>query len=174
MKAHNGMRPHDVVVLLKITSLQGQQWLNKDLSSQLYISFSEISESLNRSMIARLLSPDKRKVMKNALLKFIENGLSFVFSIEIGASVRGIPTGHSAPLLKDFFISKEVYVWPHPQGKSRGEAISPLYPNQVKAAMEDEHLYGMLSLLDAVRIGKVRESEKALELLKDFFDKQYA
>jgi predicted transcriptional regulator len=51
MKAHQGVRPHDIVVLLKIISLD-KNWLNKDLASSLYISNSEISESLNRSMIA--------------------------------------------------------------------------------------------------------------------------
>jgi hypothetical protein len=174
MKAHNGMRPHDVVVLLKIISLQGKDWFNKDLSSALFISPSEISESLNRSMIARLISPDKRKVQKNALLKFIENGIGFVFPVEIGALVRGTPTAHSAPVLEEFFVSKTVYVWPDPQGKSKGESVSPLYLNQVKAALLDEHLYQMLSLLDAIRIGKPRECEKALELLKQLFNRQYA
>ncbi len=168
------MRPHDVVVLLKIISLQGEDWFNKDLSSELFISPSEISESLNRSMIARLISPDKRKVQKNALLKFIENGIGFVFPVEIGAIVRGMATAHSAPILQKFFVSKSIYVWPDPHGNAKGEGISPLYPNQVKAALRDESLYQMLSLLDAIRIGKPRECEKALELLKQFFNKQYA
>lgn len=174
MKAHNGMRPHDVVVLLKIISLQGENWFNKDLSSGLFISPSEISESLNRSMIARLISPDKRNVQKNALLKFIENGIGFVFPVEIGAIVRGMPTAHSAPVFQDFFVSSTVYVWPDPHGKSKGEAVSPLYPNQIKAALADESLYQMLSLLDAIRIGKPRECEKAMDLLKQLFSKQYA
>ncbi|WP_304066995.1 hypothetical protein [Pedobacter glucosidilyticus] len=174
MKAHNGMRPHDVVVLLKIIALPGENWLKKDLSSGLFISPSEISESLNRSMIARLISPDKRKVQKNALLKFIENGIGFVFPVEIGAIVRGMPTAHSSPLLQELFVSKTVYVWPDPQGKSKGKAVAPLYPNQVKAALEDQNLYQMLSLVDAIRIGKPRECEKALELLRQLFNRQYA
>ena len=168
------MRPHDVVVLLKIISLQGENWFNKDLSAELFISPSEISESLNRSMIARLISPDKRRVQKNALLKFIENGIGFVFPVELGAIVRGMATAHSAPILQEFFISKSVYVWPDPTGDSKGEAVAPLYPNQVKAALIDENLYQMLSLLDAIRIGKPRECEKALELFKQFFNQQYA
>ncbi|WP_202405921.1 hypothetical protein [Hufsiella ginkgonis] len=80
MKNHNGMRPHDIVVLLKIISL-GDNWLNKDLAESLFISTSEISESLNRSRIAKLISPDKKKVFRSALMRFIENGLSFVFPL---------------------------------------------------------------------------------------------
>jgi hypothetical protein len=77
MKEHKGVRPHDVVVLLKVISLSSG-WLNKDLSYQVHIAPSEISESLNRSAIAGLISPDKRKVFKNALLKFPEDGLPFI------------------------------------------------------------------------------------------------
>lgn len=103
------MRPHDIVVLLKIVSLD-KNWLNKDLASRLYISNSEISESLNRSMIAKLIAPDKKKVFKNALLNFVGNGLRYVFPAEPGPIVRGVPTAHSAPILKDLFSSNEVYV----------------------------------------------------------------
>lgn len=42
------MRPHDIVVLLKIAVKGDKSWLMKDLSFELGISASEISESLNR------------------------------------------------------------------------------------------------------------------------------
>src|SRR5471030_1071946 len=98
MKSHNGMRPHDIVVLLKIIALK-DAWMNKDLSAGLNISQSEISESLNRSAIAGLISPDKKKVFKNALLNFIEHGLPYVFPVEPGSIEKGIATAHSAPVL---------------------------------------------------------------------------
>ncbi|MBD3749950.1 MAG: hypothetical protein IE931_10670 [Sphingobacteriales bacterium] len=173
MKAHQGMRPHDIVVLLKIISLN-KDWMNKDLASELFISNSEISESLNRSMIARLISPDKKKVFKKALLNFIENGLGYVFPIEPGQMGRGILTAHSAPILKDYFASNEVYVWGTPDGDARGQMIAPLYPNQIKAVKIDPKLYNMLALVDAVRLGKPREQTKAIELLNLIFDGQYA
>jgi hypothetical protein len=173
MKAHNGMRPHDLVVLLKIIA-SDRDWLNKDLAGSLFISNSEISESLNRSMIAKLISPDKRVVFKTALYNFIEHGLKFVFPAEPGAVVRGMPTAHSAPILKDSFIAEDHYVWASPEGKVKGQAINPLYPNQVKAALADEKLYDMLALVDAIRVGKVREQKKALELLRQSFESVYA
>lgn len=61
------MRPHDIIVLLKIVAMGDTSWYGKDLAQQLFISNSEISESLNRSAIAGLLSQDKKKVMKKAL-----------------------------------------------------------------------------------------------------------
>lgn len=163
------MRPHDVVVLLKILSLDNG-WLNKDLSIGLNISQSEISESLNRSALAGLISPDKKKVFKSVLLKFIEYGLGYVFPAEPGAIGRGIPTAHSAPVLKNEIVSQENYVWPYASGDVRGQVITPLYPNQVKAVLQDDKLYDMLALIDSIRVGKVREKDKALNLLKKYFE----
>lgn len=146
-----------------------RSWLSKDLAGSLRISPSEISESLNRSKIAGLLSPDKKKVMKSAFLSFIQFGLSYVFPAEPGALVRGIPTGHSAPVLKEYFLSAEPYVWHSPLGKMKGQSIPPLYANQIAAAQDDPHLYDMLALIDAVRVGRRREVEKGTELLKELF-----
>ena len=173
MKGHNGMRPHDLVVLLKIIS-SNKGWLNKDIAASLFISNSEISESLNRSMIAKLISPDKKVVFKTALFNFIEHGLKFVFPAEPGPLTRGIATAHSAPILKDYFVADESYVWPSLGGKIKGQAIAPLYPNQVLAVTNDDKLYDMLALVDAIRVGKVREQKKALELLKQSFESIYA
>ena len=52
MKKHNGMRPQDIVILLKMITIRKSTWLFKDLAEELKISPSEISESLNRSQIA--------------------------------------------------------------------------------------------------------------------------
>ncbi|HTN21769.1 MAG TPA: hypothetical protein VL125_14900 [Pelobium sp.] len=57
------MRPHDIVVLLKGICLENS-WMNKDLASALFISNSEISESLNRSKIAGLIFHTKRKFLE--------------------------------------------------------------------------------------------------------------
>ena len=59
MKEHNGMRPHDVLILLKIISLGKSSFYLKDLSQQLGISSSEVTESVNRSVLAGLMAEDK-------------------------------------------------------------------------------------------------------------------
>jgi predicted transcriptional regulator len=74
MKKHNGIRPHDVLVLLKILSLGEYSYL-KDLSIQLGISPSGIKESVNRSVLAGLISQDKKTVMRNTLYEFLIHGL---------------------------------------------------------------------------------------------------
>jgi len=168
MKVHNGMKPHDVVVLLKIISLE-KSWSSKDLAHSLCLSNSTITQSLHRSIIAKLISPDKQVVFKTALYDFIEHGLKYVFPAEPGIVVRGLPTAHSAPILKDYFVFDNYYVWPSDDGKIKGYAIAPLYANQVTAALNDQNLYDSLALVDAIRAGKIREQKKALELLKHSF-----
>ncbi len=56
MRKHHGMRPQDIVVLLKILSWsEGTSCGYADLGEALHISQSEIAEALNRSMQARLI-----------------------------------------------------------------------------------------------------------------------
>ena len=73
MRQHNGMRPQDIVILLKIIAKGDNPWQNKDLAAELYISPSEISESLNRSAMAGLIDADQRKkVYRQSLMEFLE------------------------------------------------------------------------------------------------------
>ena len=165
MKKHSGMRPQDVVVLLKLAIMK-ENWLAKDLSKNLKISASEISESLNRSAIAGLLSADKQILMKKAFLEFLEYGLKFVFPQKSGAVLRGIPTAHSAPPLSQLLNADEIFVWPYAKGNYRGQTIEPLYKTVPEISLTDEKLYELLALTDAIRIGKMREQKIAIEELK--------
>lgn len=163
------MRPHDIAVLLKII-ITHNEWMNKDLSTSLFISPAEIGNSLQRSMLSGLIDSSKKRVMRNALLDFIQFGLPFAFPAIKGPVARGIPTGYAAPIMADYFMTNEQIVWSHPDGTARGETISPLYPNAVEAALNDRQLYDLLALLDVMRLGKVREREIAMKLLKQTFD----
>src|SRR5688500_14655127 len=101
MRQHNGMRPQDVVVLLKIIAKEEQVWQNKNLASELFISPAEISESLNRSGIAGLIEREKKKkVYRQSLMEFLEHGLHYVFPAFPGAMMNGIYTAHSHPFMQ--------------------------------------------------------------------------
>lgn len=166
MKKHNGMRPQDVVILLKIASKKKIPWQMKDLALELMISNSEVSESINRSVQAGLISADKKTIMKGAILEFLKHGLKYVYPQHPGAIVRGIATAHSAQPLKKLIQSKENYVWSWPEGNVRGQSIQPLHPSVPAACMKDKELYELLSLTDALRIGKKREQEIAFKELE--------
>jgi hypothetical protein len=166
MRKHNGMRPQDIAVLLKIIAVGNGSWQNKDLSAALALSASEISESLNRSQIAGLIDSKKKKVSRQSLMEFLEHGLSYVFPAESGSLTRGIPTAHAHPFMNIQFPSEEPYVWPNAEGKVRGVAIEPLYEGVTKAIRSDEDLYKLLALADVLRVGKVSERKVAIEELK--------
>ena len=167
MKKHNGMRPHDIAILLKIASKRQEHWYMKDLAYELGISGSEISESINRSVSAGLISSDKKTIKKLALLDFIKSGLRYVYPQQPGPLVRGIGTAHSAPPLNNQIMSEEKFVWPLGKGNSRGQAIEPLHPSIPEACLRDEKYYELMALTDAIRIGKVREQNIAFEMIKE-------
>lgn len=160
------MRPLDIVILMKLVALDNTPWQYRDLSSSLYISISEISESLNRSMIAGLLDQERKKIRRNSLMEFIQYGFHYVFPQVPGSIVNGIPTAHSHPYYKNRIISQMPFVWPSSDGTIRGQAIQPLHKGVVKAVQNDEVLYKLLASLDIIRIGKVREVNMAVEELK--------
>jgi len=160
------MRPQDVVILLKIASTQKNSWMAKDIATDLHISNSEVSESLNRSKMAGLLDSSKKKLMNQAFLEFVEHGLKYVFPAIPGSIVRGMPTAHSALPLENLIQSSEDFVWPDARGISRGQSIEPLHPGVVQAAKKDNLLYGLLALTDAIRVGKSREKKLAFDEIK--------
>ncbi len=172
MKKHNGMRPLDIVVLLKIISYRNIEWKTRDLATDLSISLSEISESLNRSMIGGLLDGTKKKVFKTNLLEFLQYGIRYVFPQVAGSLAIGMPTAHSAPILRDKIISIESFVWADLQGTTKGESIEPLHKNVPMACRKDVGLYDMLASIDVLRVGKTREKKIALEELQLLFDKK--
>ena len=160
------MRPHDIVVLLKIAAKNDSDWFMKDLANELGISASEVSESLNRSAIAGLISQDKKRLMKLSILDFLLHGLRYVYPQKPGSRVRGVPTAHAAPPLASEIASSEPYVWPYGEGKVRGESIEPLHPKVPEASLKDPLFYEYMALCDALRVGKAREKNMATEGFK--------
>lgn len=160
------MKPQDVLLLLKIVSDNTPSWNQKPTAEALGLSQSEVSEAVGRCKYAGLLAPNGKTVMKMALLEFLQYGLRYVFPIKPGAVVRGVPTSHSAKPLSDQIQSSEDYVWPYGKGTVRGHGITPLYPSVPEAALKDEKLYKLLALTDALRVGRAREREIAVQELK--------
>ena len=166
MKKHNGMRPLDIVVLLKIIAKANNNWLMKDLAYELNISQSEISESLNRNMIAGLIAQDKRTIMRRFLYEFLKCGIQYVYPQLPGAITRGIATAHSALPLKRLIINDDVYVWPYAKGNERGQSIEPLHRSVPEVVQKDKKLYELLALVDALRVGRKRERFLAIRELE--------
>ncbi len=167
MKAQTiSMKPQDILLLLKIISMEDENWNQKPTAEALNMSQSEVSESVARSKYAGLLGPKGKKVMRLALMDFLEKGIRYVFPQHPGAVVRGMPTSHSAPPLNQEIQSTEHYVWPSGKGSVRGHGIAPIYPSVVEAALNDTKLYELLALVDALRVGRARERAIATKELR--------
>ncbi len=164
------MQGQDIALLLKLAIESDPSIPSKDLAAGLFISPSEISKALKRCVDSGLLyiSGAEKRVNRTALLEFLAHGLKYVFPAAKGSMARGVPTAAAAEPLKSRLLEdgEPPTVWPYAEGKVRGIAIAPLYKAAPKAALRDSKFYGALALLDAIRSGRTRERNLAIELLK--------
>lgn len=184
------MKGQDILLLLKLVSLERQQQvaeasgINADafsmraLEESTGISKSEVSGALKRCYDVGLAKPERKtgipRTNTKALYEFIVYGLKYVFPARPGALVRGIPTAHAAPVLAGKLLSSGefIYVWEDALGKSFGQSVSPLFKTVPKAIRQDEDLYAMLALVDAIRLGAEREAGVARELLTEYLGRK--
>jgi len=165
------MKPQDIVILMKIMAYGENSWSQIQMADHLFMSQSEISQSLARSKYAGLLHADGKSIYRISLMEFLQYGIKYVFPQTPGAIVRGVPTAHSAPPLDSIIQSEEKYVWPSGKGTVRGHSIIPLFPSVVDAVKLDTVLYELLALVDSLRVGRAREKELAItELQKRLID----
>jgi hypothetical protein len=166
MDKHNGMRPQDIVILLKMITMGDQKWSIAEMSDVLLLSMGEISKAMKRNITAGLVSADRMYVNKLALREFLIYGLKYVFPPQLGAPARGIATAHSAsPVNLHIVENGEKYVWKYYKGTKRGNSIVPLYDKIPKIVENQPKLYELLTITDTLRIGKKREIEIAIEEL---------
>jgi hypothetical protein len=159
------LKAQDILLLLKMLSYKEKYWRIVDFANELAISASEISMGLERLKFCGLINSDKRKLYPAAVLEFLIHGLKYVFPAHLGTITRGIPTAHSHASNKKF-ISDIAYVWPSEEGDIKGVGISPLYESVPHAVQSDKKLYFLLSLIDLLRVGRVREQNYAKKELE--------
>ena len=125
------MKSQDIVILLKLVSLQeqeklgqfdGPEWLPsredpysvRGLEASLGISKSEVNASINRSYASGLAVKDRdfgrAKPNRRDLCNFIIHGLKFVFPVKPGGMIRGVPTAFAAPMLESLLMAGGEYL----------------------------------------------------------------
>jgi predicted transcriptional regulator len=160
------MKSQDIVILLKLLLVEETEWRFASLAQALQMSSSTVFAALNRAALAGLYHKNSKTVHREALLEFLIYGLKYVFPVEVGKVVKGIPTAHSAAPLMQYIVSElDIYVWKSAYGNVKGQSITPLYASVPQFVQEDAPLYEFLALIDALRIGKAREKQLAKELL---------
>lgn len=163
------LQPIDIVVALKLVLLAGEAYSFEKLEQQTGISSSSIHRSVKRLEAARLVL-DARRVQIRALEELIIYGVRYVYYTQQCVPTRGFPTAWAAaPLNLDIVSSDLPPVWPDPEGTVRGYAVAPLHKAVPRAAMQDDRLYQLLALVDAIRIGAARERILAGQFIREAF-----
>lgn len=181
-----GLKSQDVVILLKLASLEdqvregrvetssvsGDTYSVRNLEAQLGVSKTEVNAALRRIQALGLAVRDRHdghpRPNRRAVLEFITQGLKYVFPARPGAMTRGLPTAFAAPVLEGLLSGGDyIYVWPTPHGEVVGQEVAPLFRTVPEAAQRDARLYACLALVDAVRLGNPREAGFAGERLRE-------
>ena len=163
------LKPHDLIIPLKFLAIAGAKKTYRELGESLHISIGEISEAIKRLEYSKLIHRNESVVInRRALLDFVICGVPYVFPTIKGLKKRGVPTAYNAhPLNKAISQNSELVVWEAKDGNSIGYSIDPLYANAPLAALKDERLYVLLSLIDAIRLGEARSYKLAKKYLEE-------
>jgi hypothetical protein len=160
---HMTLKAQDIVILLKLVTIGDRPWSFSSLAYELGMSPSEVHGGIGRATAARLFDPHRKVPVRKALLELLLHGVKYVFPPEKGHLTRGLPTSYAAPPLNALLVQSDEPppVWPTPEGEVRGYQFSPLYRSVPKAVANDQALYELLALVDAIRDGRARERELA-------------
>lgn len=166
-----GVAPQDVLVLLKLVTIGPRVWSYNELAIELGMSPSQAHSAVQRALSARLALRRNGRItpQTNNLEEFLVHGLKYLCIPQRGELTRGIPTAYGAPPLAELLIEPQdvVPVWPHSEGKVRGESFSPIFRSAPEAAVRDRELYQLLALVDAIRGGRARERALAARELSE-------
>lgn len=167
-RKNRGLKPQDIVILGKL--ITDSQWpAQKDISESLKVSQSEVSHALKTLEQVGLINLKLKKINKLAVNEFITHALKFFYPIEKKGIGRGVLIGPSFSAFREKIHSDEYnYVWPDPNGESKGIIVTPLLP-ELSANVKDDHkLFLFLNVIEIFRgLGGVRHLQEAQKILKD-------
>lgn len=166
MTKQDTLRPVDLAVALALAIRSDAPAATfSQLAHTLGVSSSTTFGAVKRLQSSGLVRPGTREPNIRELRNFIVHGAKHAFPPVLGRDVRGVPTAHAGPVLKELFDTTKPVVWPDAQGSIRGTGLTPLYPKAIKLPSRDPELYAALTLVDAVRVGQARERTAALAAL---------
>lgn len=164
------LKPQDILLLLKLVAIGKKSWSFNKIAVELGMSPSEVHGAAQRVLAARLAVKEDDNIWPNIrnIEDFLLHGIQYVFVPERGELNRGMPTAYASPPMNSYFVedNEPPPVWPDPEGEVRGESFSPLYKSAPKAAKNDQNLYELLTIVDAIRGGRAREREIAIKELR--------
>jgi hypothetical protein len=167
MKRSPALNAIDVPVALTLIDTPNATF--QQVSEILGVSTSTAYQSVERLRQAGLVRWGKREVVRSALLEFLEHGVRYAFPASLEAPTRGVPTAHAGPALAPLIAADEPIVWPSKQGSAFGPAVAPLLKQAPELPHRSPRVYWLLTLVDALRVGRLRERKEATRMLHDRF-----
>lgn len=138
----------------------------ESLSAALGISTSMAHRAVQRLERASLVIVPHRRLAVQTFMDLVGHGLRHVYYAEMGPETLGVPTAHAVGRLAEAIVSDRPYVWPSARGSVRGDSITPLFSGAAELPASNPALYEALALIDAVRVGRVRERRLAVDFLE--------
>lgn len=170
------IKPQDIVVLAKLLAQSNDKiWSQNSLAFELCLSPSQINSAFKRLVMAGLVTPyhppSKPQPIIQACEEFFVHALKYIFPAKLGEIARGVPTSYSGPSLRTqiIFGGDPAPVWPYSEGEERGVALKPLYSSVPESVSKhpDPVFYDLLTLIDAIRSGRAREKQLAIQKLSE-------
>lgn len=156
----------DVYVLLKLAMME--EFSSYDhIAQRLVMSASEVHAAVKRSIKGGLVNPQTRLPMRTPFEEYLFHGVPYAFPAESQAIVRGVPTAYAAPPLSEMIsYSGLPPVWMWGEGAVEGVYVEPLHKSARLTIQREPEFYPILALVDALRMGRRRERELAVEQLR--------
>lgn len=153
------LRPPSIAVLLSLVVRPFESYARSAALLSIGKSAAHAAvRDLEKSGLVDRVSRDGVAIARGPVLEFLQFGAAYAYPAEMSARARGVPTGFSAPGLRDMeFIDHLPTVWPSHLGDLVGRGIKPLVPAAAEVALRDAGLYRALALFDALRLADARE-----------------
>lgn len=162
---------------MTLSKKHSEELTQNELARLLCMSPSEVNAGVKRLVLSGLLGPVQRSnrvvflPIKTAVEECLIFGVKYFIPVQLGTYTRGIVTAYAAPIFEKHIILGEdpIPVWACGEGNQRGVALEPLYRSVPQSIIKhpDPLFYELLVLIDAIRIGRVRERSIAINLLKE-------
>lgn len=157
------LKPLDLYVLVALLALPPTpEWTQASFAGHLGLPQPALTRSLQRLAEAGLWERTDRRVDVAGAEGLLVHAVRFLAPARLGQATRGLPTAHSAPPLGRLIAGGTPLVWPDEEGGSMGTSLEPLHPSAPRAARANPRLYEFLAIVDALRVGRVRERTIAI------------
>ncbi|MCB9550802.1 MAG: winged helix-turn-helix domain-containing protein [Myxococcales bacterium] len=169
------LKPFDIVLLVALIGLDEKARVTfADIAGELGSNQPTVHRATGRLTTAGLLhrhrhgslGPHDYSVDHRAMFEVLTYAVRYFMPVQLLAPARGLATAHAGPDLKDAIRASSPYVWPYLDGVEVDPSVDPLDPCVPHVAARHATFYRIMSLVEACRVGRIRERKLAEDMLR--------